>query len=167
MHIPRAVDNVRQMWLSGRKVTFLCTAYRKKVHETNPCSFAVLRSSKAWRIIDASLPVPATWLLARDQPLAAICSHFTNMHSLRPSRTRHRNRWNLEPALILALTKIRPRIEVLACQKQAKNAALDLREGNWLIILKWILEERVVGMWGFVKLAQNYIMEYGIIDLEV
>jgi hypothetical protein len=32
-------------------------------------------------------------------------------------RTKHRNRLNLEPALILALTKIRPRIEVLACQK--------------------------------------------------
>jgi hypothetical protein len=33
-----------------------------------------------------------------------------------------RNTWtlNLEPALILALTKIRPRIEVLACQKQAQ-----------------------------------------------
>jgi hypothetical protein len=29
------------------------------------------------------------------------------------------NRLNLEPALILALTKIRPRIEALACQKQA------------------------------------------------
>jgi hypothetical protein len=31
--------------------------------------------------------------------------------------TKHRNRLNLEAALILALTKIRPRIEVLACQK--------------------------------------------------
>jgi hypothetical protein len=29
---------------------------------------------------------------------------------------------NLEPALILALTKIRPRIEVLACQKQAQSS---------------------------------------------
>jgi hypothetical protein len=28
----------------------------------------------------------------------------------------------LEPALILALTKIRPRIEVLACQKQAQSS---------------------------------------------
>jgi hypothetical protein len=34
--------------------------------------------------------------------------------------TKHRNRLNLEPALILALTKIRPPIEVLACQKQAQ-----------------------------------------------
>jgi hypothetical protein len=30
------------------------------------------------------------------------------------------NRLNLEPALILALTKIRSRIEVLACEKQAQ-----------------------------------------------
>jgi hypothetical protein len=29
---------------------------------------------------------------------------------------------NLEPALILALTKIRPRTEVLACQKQAQSS---------------------------------------------
>jgi hypothetical protein len=33
-----------------------------------------------------------------------------------------RSRLNLEPALILALTKIRPRIEVLACQKQAQSS---------------------------------------------
>jgi hypothetical protein len=32
-------------------------------------------------------------------------------------KTKHRNRLNLDPALILALTKIRPPIEVLACQK--------------------------------------------------
>jgi hypothetical protein len=32
-----------------------------------------------------------------------------------------RNRLNLEPLLILALTKIRPRTEVLACQKQAHH----------------------------------------------
>jgi hypothetical protein len=29
---------------------------------------------------------------------------------------------NLQPALILALTKIRPGIEVLACQKQAQSS---------------------------------------------
>jgi hypothetical protein len=33
-----------------------------------------------------------------------------------------RNHFNLEPALILALTKIRPRIEMLACQKQAQSS---------------------------------------------
>jgi hypothetical protein len=33
-----------------------------------------------------------------------------------------RNRLNLEPALILALTKILPRIEVLACQKPAQSS---------------------------------------------
>jgi hypothetical protein len=32
------------------------------------------------------------------------------------------NRSNLEPVLILALTKIRPRTEVLACQKQAQSS---------------------------------------------
>jgi hypothetical protein len=37
-------------------------------------------------------------------------------------RSKHRNRLNLEPALIHALTKIRPRIEVLACQKQAQSS---------------------------------------------
>jgi hypothetical protein len=31
-----------------------------------------------------------------------------------------RNLWYLEAALILSLTKIRPRTEVLACQKQAQ-----------------------------------------------
>jgi hypothetical protein len=34
-------------------------------------------------------------------------------------KTKHRNRVDLEPTLILALTMIRLRIEVLACQKQA------------------------------------------------
>jgi hypothetical protein len=33
--------------------------------------------------------------------------------------TKHRLRLNLEPALILALTKILPRNGVVACQKQA------------------------------------------------
>jgi hypothetical protein len=37
-------------------------------------------------------------------------------------KTKNRNRLNLEPVLILALTKIRPRIEVLACQKQAQSS---------------------------------------------
>jgi hypothetical protein len=36
--------------------------------------------------------------------------------------TKHRNRLNLEPALILALAKIRPRTEVLACQTQAQSS---------------------------------------------
>jgi hypothetical protein len=31
---------------------------------------------------------------------------------------KHRDHFNLKPALIYALTKIRPRIEVLVCQKQ-------------------------------------------------
>jgi hypothetical protein len=42
-------------------------------------------------------------------------------------KTKHRNRLNLEPALILALTKIRPRIEVLAFQKQVQSSHLQAR----------------------------------------
>jgi hypothetical protein len=42
-------------------------------------------------------------------------------------KTKHRNRMNLEPALILALTKIRPRSEVLACQKQAQSSHQQVR----------------------------------------
>jgi hypothetical protein len=36
-------------------------------------------------------------------------------------KTKHGNRFNIEPTLILALTKIRRRTEVLACQKQAQS----------------------------------------------
>jgi hypothetical protein len=36
-------------------------------------------------------------------------------------KTKHRNRLNLQPALILALVKIRLRMEVLACHKQAES----------------------------------------------
>jgi hypothetical protein len=42
-------------------------------------------------------------------------------------KTKHRNRMNLEPALILALMKIRPRTEVLACQKQDQSSHQKLR----------------------------------------
>jgi hypothetical protein len=35
-------------------------------------------------------------------------------------KTKHENRLNLEPALILAPKKISPRVEALACQKQAR-----------------------------------------------
>jgi hypothetical protein len=35
---------------------------------------------------------------------------------------KHRNHLNLEPALVLILTKICPRTEVLACQKQAQSS---------------------------------------------
>jgi hypothetical protein len=38
-------------------------------------------------------------------------------------RTRkHRNRLNLEPALILSLKNIRPQIEVLACQNEDQSS---------------------------------------------
>jgi hypothetical protein len=46
-------------------------------------------------------------------------SYITRTH-LASIKTKQRNRLNLEPALVLALTKIRPRTEVLACQKQAQ-----------------------------------------------
>jgi hypothetical protein len=36
--------------------------------------------------------------------------------------TKHRNRFDFEPALFLTLTKISPRIEVLTCQKQAQSS---------------------------------------------
>jgi hypothetical protein len=42
-----------------------------------------------------------------------------HLTSIKP---KHRKRLNLEPALIFALTKIRPRTEVLACQKQAQSS---------------------------------------------
>jgi hypothetical protein len=35
---------------------------------------------------------------------------------------KHRNRLNFKPALVLALTQFRPRIEVLACQKQVQSS---------------------------------------------
>jgi hypothetical protein len=48
--------------------------------------------------------------------------HFEGMRKeLTSIKTIHRNLLNLEPALILASRKIRPRIEVLACQKQAQH----------------------------------------------
>jgi hypothetical protein len=37
-------------------------------------------------------------------------------------KTKHRNPLTLGPALILTLMKILPRIEVLACQKQAQSS---------------------------------------------
>jgi hypothetical protein len=62
--------------------------------------------------------LPALEIVGTDQWSATWCtrSHLT------PIKTKHRNRLNLEPALILALTKIRPRIEVLACQKHAQSS---------------------------------------------
>jgi hypothetical protein len=42
-------------------------------------------------------------------------------------KTKHRNRLNPEPALVLALTKIRPRIGVLAFQKQAQLSHSQVR----------------------------------------
>jgi hypothetical protein len=41
-------------------------------------------------------------------------------------KTTHRNRLNVEPALIFSLTKIRPQIELLACQKQAHWSHLQI-----------------------------------------
>jgi hypothetical protein len=46
---------------------------------------------------------------------------------LKSIKTEHRNRLNLEPALVLALTKIRPRTEVLAGQKNNSIASLRVQ----------------------------------------
>jgi hypothetical protein len=43
------------------------------------------------------------------------------------SKSNQRGRSNLEPALILALAKIRPRTEVQACQKQAQSSRYHVR----------------------------------------
>jgi hypothetical protein len=45
----------------------------------------------------------------------AVASTLGKRKQLTSIKTKHRNRLNLEPALTLALTKIRPRIEVLTC----------------------------------------------------
>jgi hypothetical protein len=42
--------------------------------------------------------------------------HFTSI------KTKHKNRLDLQPAMVLALRKIRPRIEVQTCQKQAQSS---------------------------------------------
>jgi hypothetical protein len=47
---------------------------------------------------------------------SSACGTLQHLTSI---KMKYRNLLNLEPALILALTKISPRIEVLACQKQA------------------------------------------------
>jgi hypothetical protein len=47
--------------------------------------------------------------------LGGMRKHLTSI------KTKHRNRLNPEPSLILAFTKIRPRIEVLACQEEAHS----------------------------------------------
>jgi hypothetical protein len=39
---------------------------------------------------------------------------------LKPIEMKDRNRLKFEPALVLVVTKISPRIEELACQKQAQ-----------------------------------------------
>jgi hypothetical protein len=52
----------------------------------------------------------------REDILGSKWKHLTTIE------TKHRNNLNLEPALILTPAKIRPRIEVLACQKQAQSS---------------------------------------------
>jgi hypothetical protein len=42
-------------------------------------------------------------------------------------KTKHRNRLNLEPAMILALKKIGPRTDMLACQKQTQSYHQQVR----------------------------------------
>jgi hypothetical protein len=53
-------------------------------------------------------------------PLMYLCEQaFSALISI---KMKHRNRLNPEPNLILTLMKICPRIEVLACQKQAQSS---------------------------------------------
>jgi hypothetical protein len=52
----------------------------------------------------------------REDIVRARRKHLTSV------KTKRRNILNLEPALILAVTKIRPRIGVLACQKQPQSS---------------------------------------------
>jgi hypothetical protein len=61
---------------------------------------------------------PAVLLLpgTNESILGVTLKHLTSV------KTIHRSLLNPEPALILALTKIRSRIEVLACQKQAESS---------------------------------------------
>jgi hypothetical protein len=61
-------------------------------------------------VISDFLPFPSMYLCEQG---------FYAMTSI---KMKHRNLLNLEQALILALTKIRPQIEVLACQKQAQSS---------------------------------------------
>jgi hypothetical protein len=54
------------------------------------------------------------------RPLHHWSSTWGTRKHLTSNKTKHRDRLNLEPALILALRKIRPRIEALTCQEQAQ-----------------------------------------------
>jgi hypothetical protein len=58
------------------------------------------------------------WRLLQSSSSWGTRTHLT----LTSIKTKHRNRLNLEPALIFAPTKIRPRIEVLACRKLAQSS---------------------------------------------
>jgi hypothetical protein len=52
----------------------------------------------------------------REDILGDTLKHLTSI------KTKHRIRMNFKPALILSLTKIRPGIQLLACQKQAQSS---------------------------------------------
>jgi hypothetical protein len=55
-----------------------------------------------------------------EQDISTISVDAGRPEYLTSTKAKHLNRQNLEPALIFALTEIGPRIEVLACQKQAQ-----------------------------------------------
>jgi hypothetical protein len=78
------------------------------------CDFWIYAHKEYYELSDTAtshlLPFPSTYLC--EQGFSALTS----------IKTKHRNRLNPESALIPALTKIRPRIEELACRKQAQSS---------------------------------------------
>jgi hypothetical protein len=73
------------------------------------------------------------------------------------------NRLDLDPALILALTKIRPRIQVLPCQKQAQSFHQQVRttfmiHKFYMILLIYFrssLETRIINNFGGYKVEEK------------
>jgi hypothetical protein len=63
-----------------------------------------------------------SWLFMTREYAKAVVFNLGYAKTSYMNKTKHNNRLKLEPALILALTKIRPRIEVLTCQKQAQSS---------------------------------------------
>jgi hypothetical protein len=83
-----------------------------------PSSFSATSASFNLRF----LPYPLRHCLTQWSPTWGTRTSRGTSRYLISIKTKHRNRLNLEPALILALTKIRTRTEVLACQKQAQSS---------------------------------------------
>jgi hypothetical protein len=85
-----------------------------KVENLSICDFWIYARKEYKELSDTAishlLPFPSIYLCKQ------------GFSALTLIKTKHRNRLNPESALILALTKIRPRIEELACRKQAQSS---------------------------------------------